>query len=350
MKAALHLLVPGPINRPTGGSRYDARVAEELRAMHWTVTVHELPGAFPATDAKARDALHATLAALPDGSRAIIDGLALGDSPDIVAAHVARLRLLALVHHPLGDETGLDPALRERFLVREARALAGCAGVIVTSRHTRRRVAELGVPDTCIRVVVPGTDPAPPARGPDPGEPPMLLCVGSVIPRKGQDVLVAALERLRDTPWQCLIAGSTAADPPFAAALHNRIDDAGLTGRITLAGECGPARLDRAYDRSTLFVLPSHYEGYGMVLAEALARGLPVVSTTGGAIPDTVPETAGRLVPPGDTTALAGAITTLLHDHGARARAARAARHCAGSLPNWTETATVFARAVEDLS
>ncbi|MFV8834460.1 glycosyltransferase family 4 protein [Aquisalimonas sp.] len=349
MSAPLHLLVPGPIDRPTGGSRYDARVVEALRAMHWTVTVHELAGAFPATDAEARTALDATLAALPDGSRAVIDGLALGDSPAIAAAHAARLRLLALVHHPLGDETGLDPALRERLLEREARALAVCEGAIVTSRHTRRRVAHLGVPETRIRVVAPGTDPAPPARGPAPGEPPMLLCVGSVIPRKGQDVLVAALERLRDTPWCCLIAGGTTADPSFAAALRNRIHDAGLTDRIELAGECGPARLDRAYDRSTLFVLPSHYEGYGMVLAEALARGLPVVSTTGGAIPDTVPEAAGRLVPPGDAAALAGAIATLLHDHGARARAARASRHYAGSLPNWTETGTLFAKAVEDL-
>lgn len=350
MNGAIHLLVPGPIDRASGGSRYDARMVEELRAARWTVAVHELPGSFPAADAEARAGLSDCLAALPDASRVIIDGLALGDSPDIAEAHGARLRIIALIHHPLGDETGIDTATQDRYFHREARTLAACRGVITTSRHTRRRVAELGVPDTHIRVVPPGTDPAPPAQGPPAGEPATLLCVGSVIPRKGQDALVAALDRIRDTPWRCLIAGSTTADPVFAASVRQAIDDAGLTDRIELAGECGSARLDRAYDQSTVFVLPSYYEGYGMVLAEALARGLPIVSTTGGAIPDTVPKQAARLVPPGDAHALADAVAALLHDHGARAVAARASRHYGGSLPNWTEVAGLFARAAEDLA
>ena len=73
--------------------------------------------------------------------------------------------------------------------------------------------------------------------------------------------------------------------------------------RVEFVGECDEAALNALYDESSVFVLPSYFEGYGMVLTEALARGLPIVSTTAGAIPDTVPPEAGVLVAPGDEEA-----------------------------------------------
>lgn len=347
MTGALHLLVPGSLHRRTGGSLFDSRITAGLRALGHTVTVHELAGRFPDTDDTATDALTGALAAVPDGARAIIDGLALGDSPALAERHAARVRVVALVHHPLADETGLTPALRERFLAREARALAACERIVVTSPFTAARVERLGIAAGRIHVVEPGTDPAPAATGPDPGQPPRLLCVASLTPRKGQDLLVAALARQRHRAWSCQLVGDTAADPAFAEAVHEAIRAHGLEERIRLLGDCDPAALDRAYREASLFVLPSHYEGYGMALAEALARGLPVISTTGGAIPDTVPAAAGRLVPPGDTAALADALGEWLHVPGLRDAAARAAREHAAALPDWNGAAARFAAALE---
>ena len=349
MSADLHVLVPGSLSRRTGGTIYDARMTAALRNQGWRVTVHELDGTFPAVDSPAAAALGATLEALPDGAVTVIDGLALGDSPQLAEAQRGRLCLIALVHHPLADENGLDTATQRRFLEREARALAACEGVIVTSAFTARRVAELGVPPERVRVAEPGTDAAEPATGPGADAPPELLCVASLTPRKGQDVLVAALTRLVDLPWRATLAGTTDPDPTFARRVQQQVAAAGLAARIRFTGACDGATLANLYHHATMFVLPSHYEGYGMVLTEALARGLPVISTTGGAIPDTVPAAAARLVPPGDADALAKALEYWLHHPDARARAAAAASAHRTTLPGWPQAATRFAAAITEL-
>ena len=320
----LHVVVPGPIDQQTGGYIYDRRMVEGLRARGWRVDVHSLAGTFPTDDAGAGAGLAAALAGLPDGERVLIDGLALGGLPGPVHAERTRLRILALVHHPLADETGLDAARRARLEALEREALAACAGVLVTSDFTARRLEAYGVAPARVRAVRPGTDPAPLADGPEPGDPPLLLSVGSVTPRKGQRVLAAALARLDDLSWRCVCAGSLERDPGYAAEVTAFARETGLGDRLRFAGECGAAELDRLYHRATLFVLPSYYEGYGMALADALARGLPVVSTTGGAIPHTVPADAGVLVAPGDEAALAGAL---------RASARRAGRRRAPENP-----------------
>ncbi len=357
--ADLHFLVPGALDQRTGGYLYDARIVDGLRRRGWDVAVHELAGEFPAGDACARDSLAGTLAGLPADARVVIDGLALGGLPELVRPARSRLRLLALVHLLLADETGLDTARRERFIGLERDALAACAGVLATSDCTAGRVAELGVARSAIRAVPPGTDPAPPAAGPGPDAPPQLLCVASVTPRKGQDVLVRALARLADRPWRCVCAGSLDRAPAFARAVRQQALAAGLAARIVFTGECGAGAVDALYDASSVFVLPSHTEGFGMVLTEALARGLPVVSTTGGAIPHTVPADAGLLVAPGDDAALAGALAALLPaapggpaGGGAvrRAQLAAAARRHAAGLPDWEAATETFAAAVNDLT
>ena len=346
----LHVVVPGPIDQPTGGYVYDRRMVDGLRARGWRVDVHSVAGVFPATDAGARARLTALLAGLPDGARVLIDGLALGGLPAPIHAERARLRILALVHHPLADETGLDAARRAELAALERKALAGCAGVVVTSAFTARRLeACYGVAPARVRAVRPGADPAPFAAGPGPGEPPLLLSVGSVTPRKGQRLLAAALARLADLPWRCVCAGSLDREPDYAAQVAAFAREAGVAGRLRFAGECGAPELDRLYHRASLFVLPSHYEGYGMALADALARGLPVVSTTGGAIPHTVPAEAGVFVAPGDESALTGALRRLLVEPGGAARRrtlAAAARRRARELPPWPESVRRFAEAI----
>ena len=354
----LHVLVPGPLGQRTGGYIYDARIVAGLRRLGWRVTVHPLAGRFPGGDAPARSSLAGALGRLPARARVAIDGLVLGGLPGPVRAAAGRLRIVALTHLLLADETGLEPRRREQYVASEREALAACAGVVATSEYTAARVAALGIDTQAIRVVVPGTDPALPARGPGPGAPPQLLCAATVTPRKGQDVLVRALAQLADLPWSCVCAGSLTRAPRFARAVGRQAREAGLAARVTFPGEAGVAEMEALYDASSVFVLPSHFEGYGMVLTEALARGLPVVSTTGGAIPHTVPPDAGILVPPGDAAALAAALRTLLADGGGsggsaaalRARFGAAARRHAAALPDWDDASEAFAAAVRALT
>ena len=349
----VHLIVPGPIDQRTGGYLYDARMATGLERLGWTVVVHSLDGDFPGGDARAEESLAGALAGLPQGARVLIDGLAMGALPGPIIAHAPRLRVLALVHHALADETGLDEAQKSRLEALEREALSACLGMLCTSAFTATRMGAYGIPPEQVRAVLPGTEPARPAMGPAEGEPPLLLCVGTVVPRKGQDLLVRALARLRHIRWNCVCAGSLDRAPGYASTVRALAVEEGLDDRIAFTGECDQPALDDLYHSTSLFVLPSHHEGYGMALAEALARGLPIVSTTGGAVPHTVPAAAAILVTPGDEPALADALGHLLAGPtGAsrRARMASAARTHALNLPNWDEAARAFARAILELA
>ncbi len=343
----LHLVLPGDPATRTGGYLYDARIVAGLRANGRPVTVHALDDGFPMPEAAALDRAAATLAAIPDGATVVIDGLALGGMPDVVLAETGRLRLIALIHHPLAAETGIDPALRDVLFEQERRALTAMRRVIVTGCATAAALAGYGVAGGRIGVVEPGTDPAPLAIGAAAGQPPMLLCVATLTPRKGHDVLVRALAGLEDLPWRLVCVGSDRRDPATAAALRERIAATGLSGRIELAGEVEAGRLAEAYRRADLFVLASHHEGYGMAFAEALAHGLPVIGTTAGAIPDTVPPDAGLLVPPGDPMALRAALRAALTDRALRDRLAAGSRTARDRLPDWAEAAGRFAQEVD---
>jgi len=359
----LCLMVPGPLEQRTGGYLYDARMVEGLRRLGWTVTVHNLEGRFPLPDARAEASTAAALSRVPGSARVLIDGLALpAIARSLVGTRDPR-QLLALVHHLTSDETGLTALQEIRLQEAEIGLLNTVLGVIVTSEFTASRVEQAGVTASRIRCVVPGTEPAELAHGPGSGQPPALLCVGALIPRKGQDILIRALARLRQHSWSCTLAGSSDRDPGFSRRLRALAEDAGLTDRITFAGECDEAELDDLYLRSSVFVSPSLYEGFGMAIAEGLTRGLPIVSTTGGAIPFTVPPGAGILVSPGDDSALANAISTLLDDlpdkageptsragSEARSRLSAAARRGSKSLPGWDQQTQAFARAVLDLA
>lgn len=350
MTSTLHFVVPGSLNQRTGGYLYDAHMVAGLRGRGVPVDVHELGGRFPDADEEATSALSSALDGIPDGGRVVLDGLAMGGLPHIVAEHATRLRIVALVHHPLADETGLADDARDRLRALERAALATARGVVVTSAFTAMRLREYGVDPSRVRSVEPGTDPAEEARGPREGEPPMLLSVGTVTPRKGHDLLIRALATLRDRSWQCVCAGSLDRDADFVARVRAEISEGRLEKRVQLLGEQSSNQLDAVYDAASIFVLPSWYEGYGMALTEAVARGLPIISTTGGAIPGTVPARAGILVAPGDVEALAEAIRSWLDDPGARERAATAAREAAQRLPTWSHQVDHFRAAIEEFT
>ena len=347
MTHRLDFIVPGDPAQRTGGYLYDAHIVTELRRLGWTVAVHGLPGRFPEADATARDALERTLATLPSGRLVVVDGLALGGLPEVAIRHGCRLRLVALVHHPLADERGLSLARRHCLLASERAALAAVGRVITTSPWTARRLADFGLQPSRVRTVEPGVTPLALARAD--GEPPRLLCVGSVSPRKGQDLLVRALARLRDTPWHCDCIGSSTRDPDFAGAVAGLIHEAGLDDRIQLHGECDDARLRAAYAGADLFVLPSHYEGYGMVVTEAIAAGLPVLTTTGGALSETLPPGAGIAVPPDDVDALTEALAALIGDRARRHALREGARKARAALRDWPQAGAEFAAALSGM-
>ena len=342
MAATLHLLLPGDPETRTGGYLYDKRIAEGLRGLGWTVVRHLLPTGFPFPDPAARDAAASLLARLPDGALTLLDGLCLGVLPEEVAAQAGRLCTVGLVHHPLAEETGLPDADRQRLFRLEKAALAQVRRVIVTSPFTIEALRPYQVPGDRIGVVSPGTDSAPLATGSGDG-PPHLVCAAALTPRKGHGVLIDALSRLQHLPWRLSCAGSRALAPDTARAVEARILAAGLGVRVALLGELDGPDLDRLYGAADLFVLASHYEGYGMVLAEALARGLPIVATSGGAIPFTVPADAAVLAPPGDPVALAAALESVIGDPARREVLAAGARRARDRLPTWPYAAAAFA-------
>jgi glycosyltransferase involved in cell wall biosynthesis len=332
----LALVLPGDPATLTGGYEYDRRIAFGLRDLGWAVTVHALDASFPFPTPRALEHARATLAGIPRDHIVLVDGLALGAMPALAEEAARGLRLIALVHHPLALETGLDPHTAEMLRQSEARALAAAAHVVVTSPATARALAGYGVAPERVSVVVPGTDSAPLARGS--GGPGLaLLCVATVTRRKGHAVLIEALAGLRDRPWTLTCAGSRTTDPATDAALVRQIERLGLDDRVALAGECGREALAPLYDRADAFVLATFHEGYGMALAEALARGLPIVATRAGAVPDTVPPEAGLLVEPGDPEALRRALAQLLDDPAVHGRLARGARAARARLPDWPQ-------------
>lgn len=344
---ALTVIVAGDPTQLTGSHVYDARIVAALRQQGWQVEVIGLDGHFPEPDTIAARALDDALAAQPEGARVVIDGLAMGGLPEIVAHHSERLDLIALLHHPLADETGLAEAQRTRFRVSETRALGAVRRVIATSPFTARRLADFDVPAERITVIEPGVEPAPLAEGSGTDQAgPRLLCVATVTPRKGHDVLIDALARLVDHDWQCDCIGGLEHDPHHAERIAARIRESGLEARVRLLGQRVPEALGEAYHEADLFVLPSHYEGYGMVVTEALARGLPIVTTTGGALAYTLPREAGLSVPPGDAGALADALRRWFEDAELRERLRHGARQARATLSDWEDTGRAFAKAL----
>ena len=241
--SAVTLVVPGDLEARTGGYGYDREIAAGLRTLGWTVDVRRLDGTFPFPTAYARAHAVAELAALEPGALVLADGLAFGAMAEEAAREAARLRLVALVHHPLARENGLDAETARALAASETRALACTRGVVVTSDATAALLADYGVQLADIAVVVPGTAPAPLARGSarhGPG-PVTMLCVASLIDRKGYDVLLAALAHLTHLSWHLTCVGSHRLQPRTAAAIVDQVQASGLADRVHVPGRAEPA-------------------------------------------------------------------------------------------------------------
>jgi glycosyltransferase involved in cell wall biosynthesis len=252
-----------------------------------------------------------------------------------------RLRLVVLVHMPLGN---IDVAEDdEGAVLRCARA------VVSTSDWTRGRLLDrYRLRPERVHVARPGADLDAEARGtPDGGR---FLCVAAVAPHKGQDGLVDALGGMADLRWTCTLVGALDRDPLFVAGLRRKAAEGGVHDRIRWTGPLVGGELGREYRAADLLVHPSRNEAYGMVVAEALAVGLPVVATAVGGIPEALGSTGagppGLLVPPDDTLRLREALCAWLRDEDLRARLRRAARERRTTLAGWDETTRHLAAAL----
>ena len=338
--------IPGDKDRRTGGFIYEATVLRVLNDIGCQTTHLELPDSFPdPTDADMAKTLR-QLAAVPEKTPIILDGLVFGA---IDPAGLAQIKapVIAMIHHPLGLETGLSPERAAFLRQNEAAALAQAHHTIVPSPETARLlVSDFGGEPERITVASPGF-PRPNLKR-QIQTPPLILSVGLLAPRKGHDVLLDALALIQDLPWQARIVGKTYQES-VTDALRSQRDNLGLSQRVDFTGELQEADLTALFNAASIFALATRYEGYGMVLSEAMFYGLPVVTCRAGAVPDTVGD-AAWLVPPDDAPAFASALRQLLSQPDVvQDYANRAQKHAAG-LPRWTDTAQTFATVIRAIT
>lgn len=347
MVKRLAFAVPGDLATPTGGYAYDRRMIAELGRLGWRIDVVELGNGFPLPSEAARATAQARLFDIPKGRTVVIDGLALGALPEAASQLRTRNALLAVVHHPLALETGLSAHDVTTLRASERDALAAVEAIVVTSSATQRCLVEdYAVSAQRIFVAPPGSDSVTPSQGSTDGIV-RLLSVGAVVPRKGFDVLIAALATIAELPWHLTIVGDRTRDRKAVAQLDADIRLHRLNDRVTVLGEVSSHHLAELYVGADAFVLASRFEGYGMAYAEAIARGLPVIGTKAGAIPETVPPGTSILVHPDDPSALAEGLRRIIEDPTERLRLGSAARAAAAHLPTWQASAKIFSRAIE---
>ncbi|MFD9003401.1 glycosyltransferase family 4 protein [Streptomyces sp. NPDC059582] len=347
---SVHFVLPGSVDdpaTPSGGNAYDRRVSLDLPGFGWQVHKHAVEGAWPRPGAAARTELARTLSQLPDGSVVLLDGIVACGVPEIVVPEAERLRLAVLVHLPLGDETGLAPDVAADLDTRERTVLRAVPAVIATSDWAvRRLVSHHGLAPERVHVAAPGADIAPLASGTDGVS--RLLCVAAVTPRKGQHRLVEALAAAADLPWSCVCVGGLGQDPEYVTHLRTLIRKHGLEDRLHLAGPQAGAELDASYAAADLMVLTSYAETYGMAVTEALARGIPVLATDVGGLPEAVGRAPdggvpGILVPPENPAALATELRGWFGEADVRRRLKAAARSRRAALGGWATTAKSLA-------
>ncbi len=341
-------ITPGDIETATGGYGYDRRLIELMPSMGVEATHIQLSGQFPTPSREDVKTAIQHLDRAPSGAKFIIDWPALGVLP-AEQMHVFADRTIALIHHPLARDSGFEQEQRQTFFEGEQASLSLVHHVIVTSPSTAALLMnEYDIPDNKITVAEPGTDPAQRATGT--GTPLQLLAVGSLVERRGYDVLIDALKTNADRDWRMAIVGALDREPETTERLRRKIIAAGFEDRIHLTGVVVPATLNRHYASADIFVLPSLYEGYGMALGDAMARGLPIICTTGGAAAASVPASAAIKVKPGNRDDLAEALESLLVDRKLRERLSDASWEAGRKLPTWNETARRVAAVILDIA
>jgi glycosyltransferase involved in cell wall biosynthesis len=347
---AVHVVVPDGIDdpgRPSGGNVYDRRLIDCLASAGWVVDVHPVAGSWPEAGPAARERLRLVLAEMAEETVVLVDGLIASAAPDVLVPESRRLRVVVLVHLPLGGRDDLGAT------TLEGRVLSAAEAVVTTSRWTRDRVLELyALPPQRVHVASPGAARSAAVRGTPQGR--QLLCVAALTRDKGHDVLLAALGKVSDLEWNLVCVGSRDVDQAYAAELAVLAEELGIGGRVWFAGTQSGPRLATSYAAADVVVLPTRIESYGMVLTEALARGIPVIASAVGGVPEALGTMSqeegpdlrvpGLLVPAGDAGALADALRRWLEVPELRLTLRKNALERRASLTGWDVTADRVAR------
>ena len=371
----VHVVVPEGVadpSRPSGGNTYGRRVCAALDARGWSVVVHEAPGQWPHANPAAHLALGRTLAQLSDDALVLLDGLVASSVPHVLAPEQRRLRQVVVVHLPLGvsvgggmaagsPEAGRTPAETPGVTPGEAvrradegAVLRGARAVIATSAWTAQWLrTAYALEHGSVHLVPPGADSAPLAGASRSGE--RLICVGALTAIKGHDVLVEALALDADLDWSCRLVGSPRIEPVFVEALHARARAAGVDHRLEFTGPVAPERMSAVYADADLLLVPSRMETFGMAAIEALARGIPVLGSAVGGLPEAVGESPsgdrpGLLTPPGNPALLARELRRWLSDADLRRQLRAAARGRSATIGDWSATADRLARVLTGVS
>lgn len=230
-----------------------------------------------------------------------------------------------------------------RYLSRtlERQMLASVESIVTVSQHLKDELIGLGLKGSCIHVVPPGTIlPDASARNPPSTHHINLLCVANCLPAKGIHILLEALHRVQDSRLRLTVVGDDHVDPAYTETLRRLLARWRLTSRVRFTGTVPWETIADFYTAADMFVFPSLSEGFGMVLAEAMSFGLPIIATTADAIPELVHHgDNGLLVPPHDAGALATAIAQLASDEELCRRLGQSGRKRAERLPSWEQSA-----------
>lgn len=346
------LVVPSGLPGPSGGTAYDTRLARE-----WGVPALAVKGRWPHPEPRDLARLADALAGLTGPGPVLVDGIVGCAAPSVIARAALTAPVWLLVHLPLPAETGLEPREGERLAASERAALDAAHGAVVTSAWAaddlRRRYGPRPV-----LVAEPGTDPAPPSRG---SEPPCLLTLAAYTPRKNHALLLDALAAVADRDWTARWVGP---QPPggTVAGLRAGLVARGLQDRVRVQGPVTGPGLAEVWDATDLLLLPSLAETYAMVVAEALAHGLPALVPAGTAAERTLlgdsdqggtgagDRPAGAVLDPRSPDQWAHCLRSWLDDQERRAQWRHAAGRRAATLPTWADTAARLLTALTEAS
>jgi len=337
------LVVYGQLDRVSGGNLYDQKLVEYLRGRGHDVDILSLPhGSY------ARHLAQNFSPSLKERLQERYDVLLQDEltHPSLLRSnHAATAPIVSIVHHLLSSET--HAAWRTHLYRRiEKRYLQTVGAFVFNSHTTRESVEELLSKKTHNVVATPGGDRlGAKLTGPEVYQrafaegPLRLLFVGNLIERKGLHILLEALAELRDQAWHLDIVGSEEMDPSYAGRMQQQIDTLDLRSRLTLHGVLDGERLAACYQTSQLLVVPSSYEGFGIVYLEALSFGVPVIASAAGATDEIVHhESNGFLIQPGDTLSLSRQLERLLEDRGLLGRLSLAALESFYAHPTWEQS------------
>jgi glycosyltransferase involved in cell wall biosynthesis len=337
--------VPGSLPPTTGAIVFDTMLAEQLRRLGHDVTLVPVAGAHPMPDAAARASAAELWRAhqpLSPADTVVIDGFCLY-AFDGLEQHLGAAGAIGMVHHPMSLEPQLPQAERDAFMAIEQRILPRLARIVVPSEAIRTSVtAALALPPAMVAVVTPGIPDVARSAGSG-GRRCHLLAIGSLIPRKGHETVLRALAGLADLDWTLTICGDSDIDPGHAAELGALVGTVGLADRVVFAGACSRARLEALWQAADIFVSGSCFEGYGMAVAEAVRRGLPLAITNGAAATEVIPMDGSVIVEPGDHVQLSKALRRLIFSAPLRQDLAEASWQAGRAFPTWADQAKRFA-------